>query len=155
MSARILALDLGTKTGWAFVSELGNRYCDTWDFSPKRLDSPAMRFIRFENALTKLQADEFHFDHVVYERVDFAKTTIAAHIWGGFNAILMTFCHKHNVTFEGVSVSELKKFATGKGNAQKPQMIAAATAKGWKPTDDNSADAALLWEFCAHQRGIA
>ncbi len=143
---KTLALDLGTKTGWAFVSEFGTRHTGSWDFSLNRSDSPAMRFIRFENQLHKLRF-EFAYEHVVYERVDFAKTTIAAQIWGGFHALLLTHCEKNDIHFEGFGVTELKKFAAGKGNAKKPEMIAAAKRMGWTPTDDNSADACCLWEF--------
>ena len=40
-----------------------------------------------------------------------------------------------------VHTATLKKFATGKGNAGKKEMIAAARARGWAPADDNMADA--------------
>jgi hypothetical protein len=40
-----------------------------------------------------------------------------------------------------------KRYATGKGNADKAAMIAAMRARGFAPTDDNEADALalLLW----------
>ena len=46
-----------------------------------------------------------------------------------------------------VHTAELKKWATGKGNAGKPRMIEAARARGWEPVDDNEADAQLLLEY--------
>ena len=44
-------------------------------------------------------------------------------------------------------VGTIKRFATGKGNADKTAMIAAIRARGFPPADDNEADAIalLLW----------
>lgn len=38
----------------------------------------------------------------------------------------------------------IKKYATGKGNASKDQMIAAIQARDHTPADDNEADALAL-----------
>lgn len=60
-------------------------------------------------------------------------------------------------TYEGVSdisrnVSEIKKFATGKGNAKKPDMIAAAEERwGGEGWDEHTADAAFAAECVRHQ----
>ena len=44
-------------------------------------------------------------------------------------------------------VATIKRFATGRGNADKAAMIAAIQARGFTPADDNEADAIaiLLW----------
>ncbi len=44
-------------------------------------------------------------------------------------------------------INAAKRHATGKGNAPKEAMIAAARARGFSPADDNEADAIaiLLW----------
>jgi Holliday junction resolvasome RuvABC endonuclease subunit len=97
---------------------------------------------------------EYPYELVIYESVDFAKTTIAAHIWGGLHAVLITFCHKRSIDYEGVSVATLKKFATGKGNAKKEDMIAAARLWDWRPTDDNSADACCLMQYAIDKYGM-
>ena len=49
--------------------------------------------------------------------------------------------------YQGVPVGTIKRHATGKGNAPKEAMIAAARAHGFSPADDNEADAIalLLW----------
>jgi Holliday junction resolvasome RuvABC endonuclease subunit len=46
-----------------------------------------------------------------------------------------------------VPVGTIKRFATGKGNADKSEVIAALRARGFEPADDNEADAIaiLLW----------
>ena len=49
--------------------------------------------------------------------------------------------------YQGVPVGTIKRHATGKGNAPKEAMIAAARGRGFSPADDNEADAIalLLW----------
>ena len=49
--------------------------------------------------------------------------------------------------YEGVPVGTIKRFATGRGNADKAAVIAAMQARGFRPADDNEADALalLLW----------
>ena len=49
----------------------------------------------------------------------------------------------------------IKKHATGKGNAGKAEMIAAATARGFDPVDDNHADALALLDWAMTQGGVA
>ena len=51
------------------------------------------------------------------------------------------------VPYQGVPVGTIKRHATGKGNAPKVAMIAAARGRGYSPADDNEADAIalLLW----------
>jgi hypothetical protein len=53
----------------------------------------------------------------------------------------------HAVPYQGVPVGTIKRFATGRGNANKTAMIAAMQARGFHPGDDNEADALalLLW----------
>ena len=49
-------------------------------------------------------------------------------------------------------VGTIKRFATGKGNADKAAMIAAVRGRGFEPADDNEADAIaiLLWALETH-----
>ena len=51
------------------------------------------------------------------------------------------------VAYEGVPVGTIKRFISGKGNADKQAVIAAVRARGFNPADDNEADALaiLLW----------
>jgi Holliday junction resolvasome RuvABC endonuclease subunit len=54
----------------------------------------------------------------------------------------------------GVPVGTVKKTATGRGNASKEDMMAAARARwpGWEPVDDNEADA--RWVVVAAAREV-
>ena len=71
-------------------------------------------------------------------------------------AILTAWCEHHEIQYEGVPVGTIKRFATGKGNAGKDAVIAAIKARGFRPADDNEADALaiLLWAIDA-QGGAA
>ena len=139
---RILALDLGTTTGWA-VGYPGNVMSGVWNLKPQRFEGGGMRFVRFHEHLHKLvQALGFH--EVVFEEVRAHKGVDAAHVYGGLMATLTRWCEETGTPYAGVPVGEIKKYWTGKGNANKSQMIAAAEALGFKPVDDNEADALAL-----------
>jgi Holliday junction resolvasome RuvABC endonuclease subunit len=73
--------------------------------------------------------------------------TDAAHVFGGLLASLTAWAETTGVPYQSVPVGTIKQHVTGKGNAPKEAMIAAARARGFSPADDNEADAIaiLLW----------
>jgi len=52
-----------------------------------------------------------------------------------------------------VPVGTIKRHATGKGNADKAAMMAAARARGFSPADDNEADAIAILLWALETRG--
>lgn len=138
----ILALDLGTATGWALRSVEGVIASGVQTFRPGRFEGGGMRFLRFKQWLTDVKAAGV--DVVYFEEVRRHQGVDAAHCYGGFMAVLTAWCEHHGVPYAGVPVGTIKRFATGKGNADKPAMIAAARARGCEPKDDNEADAYCL-----------
>ena len=138
----ILALDLGTTTGWAAIRR-GSVSSGTQPFKPGRFDGGGMRFLRFRRWM-----DEIHAltgcTEIVFEEVRRHVGTDAAHCYGGFMATLTSWCEEHRIAYAGVPVGSIKRHATGKGNADKVAMIAAIKAKGYAPKDDNEADAIAL-----------
>lgn len=80
-------------------------------------------------------------------------STDAAHAYGGFLATLTAWCEHHQIPYQGVPVGTIKKHATGKGNAGKDLVIAAMTALGHAPADDNEADALALlhWAIASEE----
>ena len=62
-------------------------------------------------------------------------------------ATLTAWAELRGVPYQGVPVGTIKRHATGRGNADKAAMMAAARSRGFSPTDDNEADAIaiLLW----------
>ena len=139
-----LALDLGTHTGWALsIDELGTIMSGTWDFSTKRHEGGGMRYLRFRETLDKMRVSN-GVTTIYFEEVRRHTGTDAAHIYGGLMATLTAWAELRGIPYEGVPVGTIKKHATGKGNAPKEAMIAAAQARGFSPTDDNEADALAL-----------
>ena len=143
----ILALDLGTTTGWAIRSFDGLITSGTASFRPGRFDGGGMRYLRFTNWLSEIDRLSGPISAIWFEEVRRHAGTDAAHVYGGLMATLTSWAELRGVPYQGVPVGSIKKHATGKGNAPKEAMIAAACARGFNPADDNEADAIalLLW----------
>ena len=140
-NSEILALDLATKTGYVYKGE-DNLVYGLADFSTGRMESYGMRFLKFRNFMEKFSG---LVDCVYFEEVKAHKSTYAAQLYGGWVAVLTEWCETNNVEYGTVSVSDIKKRATGKGNSKKDKIVAAAEKK-WPDLniiDDNVADA--LW----------
>ncbi len=143
MSARVLALDLGTHPGWAFSPlESG-----VLDLRPRRFESEGMRYVHWRRWLDTVLQGEGRPEVVVYEEVHRHLGVTAAHVYGGLMAILKERCEVLKINYTSLGVGEIKKHATGKGNANKEAMIAAAEARGWAPVDDNHADALFILDL--------
>lgn len=140
MGAR-LALDLGTNTGWAICRD-GVTVSGTASFKVGRYEGGGMRYLRFQRWLDEMRGAGL--DSVWFEEVRRHAGTDAAHVYGGLLATLTAWCEHHGVPYSGIPVGTIKKHATGKGNANKDAMIAAAVARGFTPCDDNEADALAL-----------
>lgn len=132
----ILALDLGTKCGFA-----DNLKSGVWNLKPKTTESAGLRFVKFEICLT----ENVRPDVVVYEEVHSHMGVDAAHVYGGLQAVLQSWCIRRGIEYQGVGVATIKKFATGHHQAKKEAMVQAAI-KAFPQVhilDDNHADA--LW----------
>ena len=161
----ILALDLGTSTGYAYghndpiagtellatdkeIRAWGeqrlSRRCD-----PRiaRLYSWCVNWVRSSDAPSL----------VVFEDVQFASYTLQVQLWASLRAAVWCAFSPVNVIFECVPVGTLKLFATGHGRATKEAMAAALyrehpemRKKGY---DDNAVDAIFLWKWAKHNLG--
>jgi hypothetical protein len=152
----LLALDLGTSTGWALQERNGRICSGSQPFRPQRYEGGGMRFLRFQRWLTELSHSPASpgqplIDQVVFEEVRRHAGVDAAHAYGGFLGQLCSFCEQHSIPYQGVPVGTIKRFITGKGNASKDQVIAAIRGLGHSPVDDNEADALALlhWAITA------
>lgn len=155
-SRTILALDLGTRTGWAVLPRSGRIASGVTEFRPGRFEGAGMAFLRFEKFLADLNRDAGPFDAVVFEEVRAHAGTLAAQVYGGFLAHLTAWCERKAAPYLGVPVATIKRHATGKGNAPKEDVIRAVRAQGFLPKDDNEADAlALLAWAIANEIGGA
>lgn len=128
---KILALDLGTKTGFALEADNYPLACGTYELASKkdlafdkerRLDRRGD--IRFSRLVYWLRGvcRQFEPDLIVFEDVQFASTSIQAHLWASFRAAVWLMRTEFNVETECCPVATLKKFATGSGAADKDAM---------------------------------
>jgi Holliday junction resolvasome RuvABC endonuclease subunit len=154
MQNTVLALDLGTTTGWALRSADGSISSGTESFKPHRFEGGGMRYLRFKHWLTEVKQTSDGIDAVYFEEVRRHLGVDAAHAYGGFMAHLTAWCEHHQIPYQGVPVGTIKKHATGKGNASKDEMIAAMKALGHSPTDDNEADALALLHYALTQQEV-
>jgi hypothetical protein len=149
----IVALDLGTHTGYAY--NLGPDFTvGTWHLaSGKEITKwgkdryTRRKDPRVERLCEKLEALPV-FDVLVFEDVQFVSSQKQAHLWASFRTVAQ-LCGKAAI-FECVDVKTLKKFATGSGNADKEAMRRALYAHHPKMLghlDDNGVDAAWLWHW--------
>jgi len=144
MITTLLALDLGTATGWALRDSDGQITGGSASFKPQRFEGGGMRFLRFKRWLTELKHTSDGIDALYFEEVRRHAGVDTAHAYGGFLATLTAWCEHHQIPYQGVPVGTIKKHATGKGNASKVEVMTAVRALGHIPTDDNEADALAL-----------
>ena len=102
-----------------------------------------MRYLNFRAELDRLYK-QFSIDIVWFEAVRRHLGTDAAHVYGGLMGELESWCENNSVPYAGVPVQTIKKFWTGKGNANKEAMMAEALRRGFEPHDDNECDAIAL-----------
>jgi len=115
----ILALDPATHMGWA----LSNGISGVWDFSIRRDESGGMRLIRLQSKLRELNNDN-GIDLVVFEAARHAGPGMqgALVVQSELQAVIKLWCESEGIDYRGYSPGEIKKFATGKGNASKDTM---------------------------------
>lgn len=139
----ILALDLGTKTGWA--TELGS---GMENFKLTKFDSAVMRLTYFRGFLHQVCTDH-KITMIVFEEVRYHRAIDAAHLYSAFLTVLELYAYDNGIRYKGVGVGTIKKHATGKGSAKKDAMIIAANKlyPSINVIDDNHADALCLYHY--------
>lgn len=150
----ILALDISTNTGWA-AWKGGTMTSGVQEFRNGRGDSPGMRFLRIRKWVEEM-VRLVRPDLIAYERPNNLRSTPANECIFGLTAAMHEEASTQKVETLTVGTAELKKHATGKGNAKKPAMVAAAN-KRWKKslTDEqhDEADALLVLAWALQEYG--
>jgi Holliday junction resolvasome RuvABC endonuclease subunit len=151
----VLALDLGLSTGWAmYLDSKHSTYAGkilpggvTWGAWDNHDKIHAHKFLKFRDALGAV-FESNPIEALAFEEVRRHAGTAAAHVYGGFVAVMLCVCADYKVAAHPVNVKVLKKSATGNGNAPKELMRNAANAflvaQGKRPDyelDFNTADA--------------
>jgi len=146
----ILAIDLGSQLGWALAQRDGTIKGGSEAFAPGKHGGHGGRFLAFMAFLNQIRNSHGEVHAVYFEDVKRHQGVLAAHAYGGFLAILQAWCYTNGrIPMYPLGVGQIKQAWTGKGNADKQKMIAAAKQRGFAPKDDNHADAlAILMLAC-------
>lgn len=151
-SLRVLALDPATNCGWAHSCGAAG----TWDLSIRRDESSGMRVLRLAGKLNEIR-ETVGVDVLIFEAARHAApgTQGALVVQAELQGVIKLWAESAGIEFRGVSPSEVKKLATGKGNTGKDKVIAAAKAR-WPEFngDDNEADARWILELARRDLGI-
>jgi Holliday junction resolvasome RuvABC endonuclease subunit len=136
----ILALDLGTHYGWALRTQDGITSGNVNLSAEARKQNHGFRYLSFEKQLHEIHQTA-PLDAIFYEEVRAHSSVGAAHVYGGFSAVLFSFCDHNGIAYSSVPVGEIKKTATADGTATKKGMLRATQQYLPTVTDDNEADA--------------
>lgn len=162
----ILALDLGTKTGYAYNYGAEFR-CGTWELASPR-EITAQRKLRFDRRLDRRipelwkRVHQFtdNIDVVVFEDVQFSSSTMQTQLWSSLRAAVWLSQAKR---IDCVPTGTLKKFA-GHGGAKKEAMAKFLCRSDSRferlgdqvwfwgncarvAIDDNAVDAVWIWKW--------
>lgn len=133
---KILALDLGSDTGFAFYGfQHEETVFGTWNLATRKNLQYAAK-LRMDRKLdiralalwTRLQ-NYRDTDYIFFEDVRFARSQAQAHLWASFRGVVWAFASSIGCQTECLDTGKLKSFATGRGDAKKPQMAAAWVRK--------------------------
>lgn len=137
----ILALDLGTNTGFAIYN--GESIISGTTKLRHSKSASGLRFLNFRRWL--IETIKIHgINEIYYERVYRHCGTKAGHVYGGFLYHLAAVVEELNVKCTGIPVTTIKKLTTGNGKATKEEMMKAARNSGFNPQDDNEADSLAI-----------
>lgn len=141
--SKILALDLGTSTGFA-IGGKEHMVSGTWNLKPGRYDGGGMRFVKMRANLEDIRR-AYGVTHVFYEEVRRHRGVDAAHVYGGLMGTLTAWCEEHDIPYQGVPVGTNKRNWTGAGNASKDAMVAECRRRGFEPGSEDEADAIAVF----------
>lgn len=153
----ILALDLATKTGWAIRMRDGTVKHGVINMRAKPDAHQGQRWLNFRSELVALLSNH-QIQAVGFEQIDnFAPMkrkgggvsipSSAIITMAGCRAHLEAVCAVNRIDLTGHHIGSIKKNWTGAGNAKKDMMVAEAFKRGYKPADDNSADALAILDL--------
>jgi len=153
----ILSIDPGTHTGWSLRTDYIHSGVQT--FTSARDESPGMRFLKFTGWLCTMNEQALLVTgkpiQVIYHERPHHRGGAATALLEGMVAHLQAFASQINAEIKAIPSGTLKKFATGKGNASKPEMIQAAQERyGLQTNSDDIADARHLLALAEKELGI-
>ena len=137
---RYVGLDLSTKTGLVIIDELGNVLTEK-EITSKFKKDPQRMIDLTEQVLAHLKKD----DIIAIEGFSYASRGKGVSFQFGYGYSVQIELYKRDFDFLIVSPSQVKKFATGRGNSSKDDMILPIYKRwGYEHESDNVRDAFIL-----------
>ena len=143
----IIALDLGSTTGWASRVD-GVVDSGSISFALTRFEGRGMQYLKFKRFLAQI-CSTVKPELIAVEEVRRHLGVDAAHAYGGYLSHVGAYCEEAGIPHTGIPVGTIKKHATGKGNANKEAMVEAASVAypDQQVVDDNQADALMILSY--------
>ena len=138
---KLLALDFASTTGFAFYidGKLSSGYVK---FTARSKEPRDIRLLKFRQWL---EANAKGCSIISYEAVRNLKSAQAVICLAELQSVLKLFALENDIELIPYSVSEIKKHCTGRGNAKKPEMIAAVNSRyDLSVTSNDEADAIAI-----------
>lgn len=137
---RYVGLDLSTKTGLVILDEFGNVLTEK-EITSKIKTDPQRMIDLTEQVLNHLKKD----DVIAIEGFSYGSRGKGMSFQFGYGYSVQIALYTNDYDYLIVTPSQVKKFATGKGNASKDNMILPIYKKwGYEHESDNVRDAFVL-----------
>lgn len=105
-----------------------------------------MRFLRCRSWLRDMKKTIPNIDLIVYEQPH-QRGGHPTQVAMGLMSEVLAFAARANIDTTPVHSMTLKKWATGKGNSSKKEMMAEVKKRGYNVSNDDEADAVLMLEY--------
>ena len=153
----ILALDLATRTGWAYGVPGGKPVGGVWELPAGA--SNGRKFAALENQLWDALA--LHRPRLLILAASFTqgKAISGAEQLLGLAAHVESSCYRHDVEVRKQAESTMRAHVLGKGaslggrDAIKARVMSWCAEQGYRVVDDNQADATLAWRYACDTAG--
>ncbi len=150
----ILALDLGTTTGWAIGVPGTMPICKSVSFPKASVSGPGRLYASFEDWLWDLI--EVHQPVMIaYEAPmppQAMKGINAGRIALSLVGHLEQVCYRATIPCYEQDVWAVRGYFVAHRGAKKEAVMAECRKRGWAFDTDNAADAAAVWAFACHHR---
>ena len=141
----MLCLDLAKKTGWTVYS--GQDYWQGGTFNLGGIDRGARLVTLFDWLKNKIAF--FRIQRIAIEKPPYVNSTISYRHGCALATVVELVCRLAGIPLVEVEPKDIKKQATGNGNASKEDVIEACGLRlGVDVIDDNHADAIWLGQWC-------
>lgn len=151
----VLAVDIAEHCGYYSVHEYGTWYFPPTEKAPKKYGSEYQQHRQFYLTLKEF-ITKHHIKIIAAEDVNVGTRFMALRKLSEFRGVLYELCAELNVPIVFFNVSNIKKWATGDGRADKKKMMEYAIRR-WHidpEGDDNVGDACHIYFYFIHRYDI-